>query len=289
MNRLVSSYYPPRARWYSPAFHLRDALRRRLCLDRIHLPAGISARGFIGGLLLPGVAFYARGERLIGRVVLFGCAALAVSFFVWLGYPVANLAFGLLLSAHVSSILFLFSPWLSGTRFRFQFMFGLALLAVVGGCIYAPVRNQIQENYLMPLRVRGRVVVVQTFSSANSVKKGDWIAYTLSGTGVPGVRVQEGLGLGPVLAVAGEHIRFAPRTFEVNGVSRSSLPHMPTTGELVVPKNNWFLWPELAINNRGNAVEAGISTTMFQLAIVSEDQFVGRPFKRWFWRKQLIP
>src|SRR5262245_19391510 len=288
MNQASSQYYPPRARWYSPFFHFGRTMRRRLWLDRLHLPPGLSLRAFIVGLLAPGLAFYVRGEKLIGRTVFAVSAVLAVMFVVWLGYPLANLAFGLLLSAHVSSILFLCRPWLHDVRFRFQIAFGLAVLLAVGGGVYTPLRNSIQQSYLMPLRVNGRVVVVQTFSPAKTVRRGDWIAYSLPEGGGTGVRVQEGLSLGPVLASGGDHVRFGPKRFEVNGVERPLLPHMPTSGDLSVPENHWFIWPDLGINGHGNVAEANISATMLQLANVSEARFIGKPFKRWFWRRQIF-
>jgi hypothetical protein len=288
MNHDRSAYYPPRARWYSPFFHFARAMRRRLWLDRLHLPAGLSFRAFIIGLLAPGLAFYVRGEKLIGRAVLIGSLLLAVAFIVWLGYPLANLAFGLLLSAHVSSILFLCRPWLQDVRFRFQIAFGLAVLLAVGGGVYTSLRNSIQERYLMPLRINGRVVVVQTFSASKAVRRGDWITYSLPGGAGTGVLVQEGLSLGPVLAAGGDHLRFSPKAFEVNGVQRPLLPHMPTSGDLLVPENHWFIWPELGISGHGNVAEANISATMLQLANVSKARFIGKPFKRWFWRRQIF-
>src|SRR5262245_42375038 len=116
MGRIVSPYYPPRARWYSRSvFRLCEAVKRVPGLDRLHLPDQIAPTTFLAGLLVPGVAFIARKERLIGRAILFGYLLLLLVFIVWLGYPVANLAFGLMLSAHVTSILFLVSPWLAET------------------------------------------------------------------------------------------------------------------------------------------------------------------------------
>jgi len=283
MNKLVSPYYPPRARWYSPVSNAAAIVRRRLCLDRIHLPDGISLGAFVVGLLAPGLAFYVRGEILIGRAVLIGCAFLAIFFLIWLGYPLANVTFGLILSAHVSSILFLCRPWLIETRFRVQIAFGLAVLALVGGGVYTPMRNLIQERYLMPLRVHGHVVVVQTFSSPQSVKRGDWIAYSLPNVGLTGIRLVEGLGLRPVLAVAGDRVQFKPGAIEVNGVSQELLPQMPSAGELIVQEKQWFIWPELDISGRGDAASA-----MFHLATVPETQFIGKPFKRWFWRRQVL-
>jgi len=74
----------------------------------------------------------------------------------------------------------------------------------------------------------------------------------------------------------------------VNGVLQPSLPHMPKSGELVVAGNHWFIWPNLAISGNWDVGEANVSAAMLQLSNVSEDQFVARPFKHWFWRKQIL-
>lgn len=288
MNRIVSPYYPPRARWYSPLFGAWQMLQRRMGLDRLHLPEGIPAFAFIASLLVPGLAFIVRKERLIGRAILLGYGLLAIVFIVWLGYPVANVAFGLMLAAHVTSVSFLLQHWLADARFGFRIATGLILLLLVGGGIYAPLRNELQTKYLMPLRIKDNVVVVQTFSSPRSVQRGDWIACSLAGGGSVGLRVNEGLGLRPVLAVAGDRIRFTPQTFEINGVAQKSLPHMPVAGELVVPEKHWFLWPEIVISGHVNTSEATIASSMLQMATVAETQFIGKPFKRWFWRRQIL-
>ncbi len=295
MNRIVSPYYPPRARWYSPLFALGHAVRRRTGLDRLHLPDGIPAWAFIVSLLVPGLAFIVRKERLIGRAILLGYGLLAFVFIVWLGYPVANLAFGLMLAAHVTSISFLLQRWLADARFGFRIATSVILLALVGGGLYAPLRHELQTKYLMPLRIKENVVILQTFSSLRSIRRADWIAYSLKSHSVGdahteggAVWTQAGFGWGPVLAVAGDRIRFTPQTFEINGVAQKKLPHMPTTGEMVVPEKHWFLWPEIVISGHGNTTEATIASAMLQMATVPETQFIGKPFKRWFWRRQIL-
>ena len=85
---------------------------------------------------------------------------------------------------------------------------------------------------------------------------------------------------------AGDRVRFKAETIEVNGVASPRRAHMPTAGELVVSEKNWFIWPQFDISNRGNTAETVISAMMVRLATVSEEQFVGKPFKRWFWRRQ---
>ena len=61
---------------------------------------------------------------------------------------------------------------------------------------------------------------------------------------------------------------------------------MPETGELIVPEKHWFVWPDFAISGHGNVAEAALSAALLPMATVSEDQFAGKPFKRWFWRRQ---
>src|ERR1700752_4216726 len=117
MSKATSSYYPPRARWYSPVLYLLSATRRRLALDRIHLPEGISLFGLAASFLVPGLGFYFR-NRVWGRLALTSCALLAVIFIVWLGYPVASLSFGLLLSIHVSGITYYCSSWQNAEKLR---------------------------------------------------------------------------------------------------------------------------------------------------------------------------
>jgi hypothetical protein len=61
---------------------------------------------------------------------------------------------------------------------------------------------------------------------------------------------------------------------------------MPTAGSVVVPEKHWFVWPELAILQNRNVSEADIANTMLMMATVPETNYIGRPFKRWFGRRQ---
>ena len=100
--------------------------------------------------------------------------------------------------------------------------------------------------------------------------------------------LQAGFSWGPVLAVAGDRVTFSTNSFSVNGAAQPLRPHMPAGGELVVPEKHWFVWPELDINGHGNYGEANLSAVMLQLATVSEVTFVGKPFRHWFWRRQIL-
>lgn len=288
MNKFSSQYYPPRAKWYSPVFQLGNSIRRRMYLDRINLPAGVSVGDIFKSLLWPGIGFCVRGEILTGIAIGCASALLAVIFVIWLGYPAANVAFGLFVSAHVTSLLFMLNPLLATMSLRSRLAFAVGVLLFIGCCIYIPIRNQFQARYLRPLRMNGNVVVVQRFSSSTSVRRGDWVAYSLPTVEVENVRVRDGLGLGPVLAVSGDQIRFTTNAFEVNGISRPLLPNMPMSGELLMPEKHWFVWPALDITTRGHIGEISISAAMLQLASVPETNYIGKPFKHWFWRQQIL-
>ena len=290
---MESEYYPPRARWYGSLFYVGAAVRRRLALDRIQLPQEMTLGGLVAGFLIPGLAVHIRGPRLWGKIALIGCGLLAFSFVVWFGYPAGNFAFGLLLSIHVTGFVYYCTPLLNKAQFQSRVFFTLAVLIALGGFIYAPSRSAMQRYWLMPLRLNGHVIVVQKRVPANSVRRGDWVAYTLSGyvISVHGYRNADnrsGMGLGPVLATAGDSVEFSANAFMVNGIPQPLLPHMPVSGTLMVPENHWFIWPNLAISGHGNVGEADISSAMLQMADVSTNQFVGKPFKRWLWRRQIL-
>ena len=294
MSKFVSSYYPPRARWYSPLFTFGSSIRRHLALDRIHPPKGVTFRGLAGSFLIPGLGIYLRGPRLWGKVAFVACGLLCSEFIIGLGYPFGNVAFGLMLSIHVTGFVYYCSPLMTRLEFASRLLFTLTVLAAIGGVVYAPARSAIQEHWLMPLRMNDRVLVVEKQAAADTVTRGDWIAYNLSGyvISVHGNRSaggHSGLGFGPVLALAGDRVGFLTNAYTVNGVAHARRPHMPAAGSFIVPENHWFIWPDFAISGHGNIGEADISAAMLERADVPENQFVGKPFKRWFWRQQSLP
>ena len=67
----------------------------------------------------------------------------------------------------------------------------------------------------MPLRVGDRVLVVKTSASPGLVTLGDWVAYQINTSQSYRTRVDEGYGVGEVLAVAGDKISFQANSFSV--------------------------------------------------------------------------
>jgi hypothetical protein len=293
-NETGAAYYPPRARWYSHLFSFGSAIRRRLALDRLHAPREMAWAGLATGFLVPGLAVYIRGPRLWGMAALAGCGLLFLSFIAWFGHPAGNFAFGLLLSIHISGFVYYYSPLLQQEGLRSRLLLTLLALMTIGLLIYLPVRNVVLQHWLIPLRVRGNVVIVQRQGAPQDIRRGDWVMYSQkrSETGEAhnggAIWVRAGFGWGPVLAVAGDRVEFSTNTFRVNGEARPLLPHMPNSGTLTVPEKHWFIWPELDIYQHGNVGEENISAILLHMATVSQEQFIGKPFKRWFWRRQIL-
>lgn len=295
-NKTASPYYPPRERWHGRFYYWGLATRHRLALDRIHLPQETTFGGIILGIFVPGLAVFLRGPRLWGKISLSACAVLFLMFILWLGYPLGNYAFGVLIAIHGSGFAYYCGSILREKVFFARVGWTLALVLVFGLGLYAPLRNFIQHRWVLPLSRNGQVFIVEKSAVAGRIERGDWVMYSLTAhfrgnahQAGGAVRINEGFGLGPVLAMAGDCVSFGTNAFTVNGVARPLLPHMPQNGSLTVPQNNWFIWPDFGISGHGNANEETISATMLQVATVPESQFIGKPFKRWFWRKQILP
>ena len=290
-----SAYYPPRARWYAFVFSLGNALRRRLAMDRNKMPRTMKIGELLAGFFVPGVAVWLRGPKLWGQAALAGSVALILVFNVWLGYPAGNFAFGWLISLHCTGFVYYCSPLMAGEPFQRRLAFTFLMLLAFGLLLYMPARWYIQGHWLMPLRLHGQVIVVQRSFQTHLIKRGEWVAYTLDeeavGENYHGgvIFLRNGLSLEPVLALPGDRLTFSNQCFAVNGILHTNLPNMPLSGEFIVPENHWFIWPSLGISGHGDVGEARISAALMGLANVSETNFFGKPYHRWFWRKQKLP
>jgi len=288
-----SDYYPPRARWYGAIFRPWFGVRLAWDWERIHLPVGLTVQKFILSMLLPGYAFSADGRPKLGWIFLGVYFYAAALFVVALGYQLGSLGYGLMISAHASSIIYLQTRWLrDGCRFSLRLALAGCTLLLVWGAIYRPVVNFAQDHWIMPLRTRGHVIIVQRLSPPDQIRRGDWVmcSFQPNALGQPhnggAVQLQAGISCGPVLAVGGDRVEFSSQAFLVNGVAHPLRPHMPLAGELVVPEKHWFVWPELDISGRGEVEEDRIAAVMLQAAVISQAEYVGKPFKHWFWRRQ---
>jgi hypothetical protein len=291
----TSTFYPPRARWYSPFFYLGHTVRRRLALDRLKLPREMKIGPLAAGFLVPGLAVHFRDRRLWGPLAMSACAALLLLYVLFLGYSAANIAFGLLMSIHATGFIYYCNPLMASERFPARLGFtGLVLLSMIL-LLYWPARNFFQDRWLMPLRLNGHAIIVQRSFQPQRIQRDEWVAYTFdanrTGNDYHGgvVVLRNGITLGQVLAVPGDAVTFSTNGFSVNGVLHTNLPHMPMTGGMIVPEKHWFIWPNLGISGYGDVGEARVSSAVMGLAQVAQEDFFGKPMHRWFWRKQTLP
>ena len=291
-----SPFYPPRARWWSRLLFPWFRFQRVLHLEKIHCPAGFSAGTTFLALLVPGFSFCTLGRRTLGLSILaIYCVSVPV-YIVRLGFREGSFAYGLMLAAHATSIFYLLSRWWGPLEFGTKLGLAFVSLLAIWLVLYLPMVSYFERHIAVPLLVRGQVVVMHPRLVPSEIRRGDRIMFDLAETeigqahgGDGAVWVRAGVGWGPVLALPDDRVSFSTNSFSVNGVVQPLLDHMPVGGEMVMPTNRWFVWPEFAINSHGNVSEANISSLIMQLATVSATQMTGRPYPTWFWRKQKIP
>ena len=264
-------------------------LRCRLALERLRVPRGVPFLHAVGGFLIPGAAFWFRGLLLIGTADFLAALILLTVALVFLGNGISNLGFGLLISVHAVGLIYLFEPWLVGRSFGARVALSLAMVILLSGFLYLPVRNFVQSHWAMPLQSNGRIVIVQVLPQTQKgkliAKRGEWLAYTVNAESKDGVYILGGYGLGQVLAGPGDKVRFTAGAVEINGVAQARALSMPRSGDVIVPEKHWFIWPDFAIGGHGYGPDA--SSVLLRMAMIPEQQLVGKPFKRWFWRRQV--
>lgn len=293
MTHRENSYYPRRANVWSPLLARADAFGRGMSRFAFHFTGGVTFPGLIAAILVPGLAVYFRNPDRSGKSTIALCAILLLVFVAFLGFPVANAAFTIVLCIHVVGLVAYCTPMMIGTEWPNRFVASLALCLMIG-LVYLPLQQFLTKRVVVPLRVHGHVVVVHRMMAANTVHRGDWIAFNVANTNnfynypyAHGrVIVHDGIELAQVLAVAGDQIGFDAHSIYINGVGQPRDATMPTSGGLVVPDHCWFAWPDFAMEGHGAIPPSEISGALMGIATVTPERFVGKVFKHWFGRRQ---
>lgn len=283
---LPSPYYPPRAGWGTSFSRPTQAWWRKFQALNRRLPAPAAVAQDALCILMPGMSFYLAGWRKLGKCIFAGCVIALLVFLAELGRPAANWAFMLLLSAHTASVSQRFQPRMAERPLMAQMGFGLIIFTAISVMFYLPARELFQQHVATPLPTARGLLVLNARTRPASVERGDLLAYRIEGSYANSVQVRDGYGFGPVLAIPGDHVTFEENLWRVNGVVRARLAHMPRTGELVISQKQWLVWPEVGVTMHGMSEDV-TAQGMLKLALVNQDQVVGKPFKRWFFRKQI--
>ena len=278
------SYYPPRSRWYTRILYELLKPFRNVCqLDAVQLKAPLSLGRLIPALAIPGYSFLALNARLYGWLCLAAYVLAAGVFFVRLGFQSGSVAFGLMISLHATSIIYLTNRWFAESRFLARLGLAFCALLALWGVVYTPAGNYTQRHWFMPVRQGDRVYVVKPGLDLRTLKRGEWVLHEIQFVRGEGVYVNEGYGIDPVLALPGDMVRYTQNAVEVNGQPYSRQFTMPASGDFQLPQNVWFIWPNIGITTRGRV---NVSETIQEVALVPGQRIIGKPYKSWFGRRQ---
>lgn len=242
---------------------------------------------FVLSMAVPGFSFYDAGWPRIGMGAMISWVLALCIFLMFLGYVTANIAFGMMTSMHVSSIIFVLNraaPEMSVFR---RLALSLAVLLVVGQLVYASGLNWLQNHLFMPVRMGSKVFVINRASAIESIRRGDVVACQTDAVIEGMVRIRDGYILDRVLAGPEDKVEFRASTFTVNGAAAAALPLMPVQGGVVLPAKTWLIWPSLQRITRVNVPDDDIAQAVLSMAMVPREKVIGKPFRRWFWRKQI--
>ena len=285
----ASPYYPPRARWHGFLFRRADRLLWRFNLDPGAQWAETTETS-VAAFLVPGLAFYLRGPRWLGKVTLVVCALLLVVFVVCLGQPAASWAAAALLSIHASGVLHRYRPLIGKSLpYRMSASVIATLLLLVG--VYLPARFLIARFLVMPLTVDNHPLVVRTVFSRAALNRGDWVAYQLSSGNTDMILWESArLDVGQVVALPGDRVELSGRTLRVNGVVQEPFALLYGERSFVVEPGQWLVRPNVMVSANHAFSDPSIFTdTLLRNDLVSNSRMVGKPFQTWFGRHQTLP
>jgi hypothetical protein len=281
-----SAYYPRRARGPHWPRRMIHGLRAAMKLERLRLPAWPSLRNTLAAVVIPGLAFHLSGPRLVARIIWMALPFLVLVFLAGLGTFVAEVAFGLMIAAHVTSVSHLLRPLLTRSRLVLQLVFGVVLFVAASVLVYVPAREWFHRHVAMPITVRDQIVIINPRADAATVGRGDVVVYRISAASSRNVIVREGVGAEAVLGMPGDRLVFGPGRVYVNGSAHLLPASSPEWEALVVPDHCWYIWPGLHGVYRGGVPAQAVEAMLQGLALVDRSDFVGRPHRWWFFRAQ---
>ena len=284
-DSIPEGYYPPRATWRSRFYYPLHQMLRATRLDRIPLPENVKLGPFLIAFFVPGLVFFQLRNPMVGRLIFFLyplCLATAV---VALGHTLSGMAYGLMISMHATSGVTALTHWFRPETVAERVKLALLAPLFLATVIYFPVFRAVDAWCFGAYRTPQQVLVAVRGVDARGVHRGDWVSVRLEDQFGQGYRVHGGVGVGPVLALAGDRVQFLSRVILVNGKVVPKARLMPSQGEFVVPEKSCFVWSEmevLANNNRA----INLSDLALKNSVVTWGQLTGRVPQHWFGLQQ---
>lgn len=305
MDSSDSSYYPPRAGRgrMSAASGVRfERLKNRFAHVMRRLPSTpsfgiLSFRDGVLSVFLPGYAYVAMGRWQIGLVMAGVWILALVLLLVFLANPTLRAwCLGTLASTHTSGLAMAIlrtrelDPDLPSPTLAHRIGFPLALWAIAAAVVYWPLDGLLSDTFARVVLVDGRHIIVNPRVEPEDLVRGDTILYRSEGTrrggGEMQVLMRGGLYWGVVIGLPGDRIQFRTNGVVVAGRTRPLEAYMPTTGSVAVPRDTWFAWPRMLQGGAGRASPDVITQAFLDQAQITRAEFVGRPYQRWFFRRQ---
>ncbi len=237
-----------------------------------------------GWLLFPIFCVPLLGLLLAGRPLLrrFGPPLFVLAAFFALacvGQTGGGVALGLMAAIHAIGIAeYLDEHVPAGSRTRIILRRGcLALACSVLALWFSP---PVVRWLVVPVGSAQGPLLCNPFARTPPFPRQAVVAFHLPNHQQHGLRINEGVNLGRVIACPGDQVSFSPGAVTVNGVRHRALPLMPTSGTVHVPTGHTLVWP-VDLQSSGRRFGGTLEPQPF---VVSDSALVGRPYKRWFWR-----
>lgn len=281
-----SSYQPPRAGRLSALRYTWYRLLRLTERFDLRLPIDLTFGNALMALLIPGHGFLLARKPGLARIARWAWPALLMGYLICLGTTAANVAGGLMVAIHASGFASFLLRFMEGDTIPRRLLLSLLVVGLYAGLIYAPAQQYLINHWWMPVQVQGHRILVNTRIAPADVRVGDEVFYAMPEMGIGQFALRSGMGRGEVLAVGGDQIRFSPAACFINGNPLAPLPEMPASGEMIVPENHWFIWPEFAINGRNTAGNPTVQGIYLSQSMVPFPALKGRAVQRWMGIKQ---
>lgn len=287
---LDSPYSPPRAGRGAARWRLWFALLRRTRLHELAthpFAAALRAIALFGGATVGSVAIPTLGYFLLPNPLWrrIGPPLFFVAFLVALGEftrPSGDLALGLAAAVHgvgAAACSSCYVP-LPSRPLRILHRFIVALVSVL--LVLLATQNALSRHVLLVDGPKGPLLFDPRAPAAAPPRDGEAVAYNLDSRNLGNAAIWGGVYTGRVLVAApGREIVFSDGLYRVDGSAYKALPGMPARGGFRTDADHAFIWPDPS-----HFRHPGRVAVPADIGLVPHSALVGRPYKRWFWRKQ---